>query len=55
MLVKKIEVTGSSEHFEKFVNRDDINILQIDVKGCEQSFMFQESFIAVIYYEIEKQ
>ena len=49
--MKKIEVTGSSEYFEKFVNRTDIEILQIDIKGCEQSISFQESFIAVIYYK----
>lgn len=50
--MKKIEVIGNAEYFEKFVNRTDIEILQIDIKGCEQSITFQESFIAVIYYQI---
>jgi hypothetical protein len=49
--MKKLLITGSKEEFEAFVNRSDIEIIQLDVKGCEQSFMFQESFIAVIYYK----
>lgn len=49
--MKKLKVTGSSKEFEEFVNREDIEILQLDVKGCEQNSQFQESFIAVIYYQ----
>ena len=37
--------------FESFINRTDIEVLQVDVKVVEQSFMFQESFAAVVFYK----
>ena len=53
--MKKIKVTGSIKEFEKFINRHDVEIISVDVKGCEQSYMFQECFIGVIYYEDAQQ
>ena len=35
---------------EKFINRTDIEVLQVDIKVVEQSYMFQESFAAVVFY-----
>jgi hypothetical protein len=36
--------------FETFVNRTDVEILQVDVKAVEQSYSFQEGFSAVVFY-----
>lgn len=44
---KKLFLTGSKQEFEDFVNREDVEIIQIYVKSVEQSFMFQEHFAAV--------
>lgn len=38
--------------FEEFVNSPGINILNVDIKAMEQSAMFQESFFAIVYYEV---
>jgi len=37
--------------FELFVNQTDIEIIQIDIKVVEQSFQFQESFAAIVFYK----
>lgn len=39
------------EEFELFVNRQDIETISIDVKVVEQSFMFQQSFAAIVFYK----
>ena len=49
--MKKVKLFSSISEFEEFVNRDDIDIIQVDVKAVEQSSMFQESFVAVVYYK----
>lgn len=50
--MKKLQILSRIKDFEEFVNRTDIEIISLDVRGCEQSFMFQENFIAVIYYKL---
>lgn len=50
--MKKIELLRSVSDFESFVNREDIEIIQTDVKVVEQSFLFQEGFAAVVYYKL---
>lgn len=47
---RKIEVITTSKYFEDFTAKTDIEILQVDVKAVEQSYMCQESFLAVIQY-----
>ena len=47
----KIKVIGSAEYFEEFTSDVTKKIINVDVKACEQSYMFQECFIAVITYE----
>lgn len=48
--MKKVKLFYTMSEFEAFVNRTDIEVLSVDVKVVEQSFMFQESFAAVIFY-----
>jgi hypothetical protein len=49
--MKRVKIAYTVEEFEEFINRRDINILQVDVKAVEQSFMFQEGFMGIVYYE----
>lgn len=49
--MKKVSLFSSMSEFEKFINRTDIEVLQVDVKVVEQSFLFQESFAAVVFYK----
>lgn len=51
---KQIAMFTSMSEFEDFVNRTDITILQLDLKVVEQSYSFQESFGALVYYEVIK-
>ena len=51
--MKKIEIITDKETLEQFVNRQDIDILDVDIKATEQSAFCQQYFVAVIYYEIE--
>jgi len=51
--MKKVKVLSRIKDFEDLVNREDIEVIQMDVKGCEQNIQFQESFIGVVLY-IEK-
>jgi hypothetical protein len=48
--MKRLKLLTTVSDFETFVNRADIEILQLDIKVVEQSFCFQESFCAVVYY-----
>jgi hypothetical protein len=48
---KKLQVITTIEYFESFVNRSDIDIIQVDVKGADNTYMTQQGFIAVIYYK----
>ena len=48
--MKRVSLFSSMSEFEKFINRTDIEVLQVDIKVVEQSYMFQESFAAVVFY-----
>lgn len=48
--MKKVKMFQSVSHFEEFVNRADIETLDIDIKVVEQSEFFQECFCAVVFY-----
>jgi hypothetical protein len=50
--MKKVQLFSKMSEFEKFINRTDIEIIQVDIKVVEQSFMFQESFAAVVFYKV---
>lgn len=47
--MKKIKIITSSSELEQFVNRTDIEIIQMDI-AVEQNIFAQEWFIAVIFY-----
>ena len=48
--MKKIKIITGSSELEQFVNRTDIEIIQMDIKAVEQNIFAQEWFIAVIFY-----
>ena len=50
--MKKVQLFNKMSDFEEFINRTDIDVIQVDVKVVEQSFMFQESFAAVVFYKV---
>ena len=50
--MKKVQLFSKMSDFEEFINRTDIEVIQVDVKVVEQSFMFQESFAAVVFYMV---
>jgi hypothetical protein len=53
--MKRLKLLAKVSEFEAFVNRTDIEILQLDIKAVEQSFLFRESFCAFVYYrELEE-
>lgn len=49
--MKRIKIITSSVELEEFVNRTNIEIIQVDIKAVEQNFFAQEWFIAVIFYK----
>ena len=49
--MKKIKIITSSSEFEQFVNRTDIEVIQMDIKAVEQNYFAQEWFSAVIFYK----
>jgi hypothetical protein len=50
--MKKVQLFNKISEFEEFINRADIDVIQVDVKVVEQSYMFQESFAAVVFYKV---
>jgi len=52
--MKKVCVTPSIKEFEEIINRQDIEIIKIDVKACENTYFTQESFLGIIVYEIKE-
>lgn len=50
--MKKVQLFSRMSDFEEFVNRTDIEIIQVDIKVVEQSCIFQESFAAVVFYKL---
>lgn len=51
--MKKVELFSTMAEINHFINRDDIEILKIDIKVVEQSYLFQEAFAAVVFYELK--
>ena len=49
--MKKIEFLYTVSDFEEFVNRKDINVLQVEIKGVESSVICQKEFIGIVFYE----
>lgn len=49
--MKRIEIAHLIEQFEEIVNREGINVINVDVRGVESSSMFPQGFIGIIYYE----
>ena len=49
--MKRVQLFNTMESFEEFINRTDIEVIQVDVKVVEQSMMFQQSFAAVAFYK----
>jgi hypothetical protein len=53
--MKRLQLLATVADFETFVNRTDIEILQLDIKIVEPSVIFQEGFCAAVYYrELEQ-
>lgn len=50
--MKKVELFNTMESFEEFINRTDIEVIQVDVKVIEQSMTFQQNFAAVVFYKL---
>ena len=50
--MKKVELFSKMSDFEEFINRTDIEVIQVDIKVVEQSCMSQESFAAVVFYKV---
>ena len=48
--MKRVKLFVKVSDFEAFVNRTDIEILQVDVKAVELSFCFPDGFSAVVFY-----
>lgn len=51
--MKKVKVITSNAELEEFLARTDIEVINVDVRSCEQSWFAQEYFTAVIYYDDE--
>ena len=49
--MKRVQLFNTMESFEEFINRTDIEVIQVDVKVVEQSMMFQQNFAAVVFYK----
>ena len=50
--MKKVQLFNTMESFEEFINRTDIEVIQVDIKVVEQSYMFQQNFAAVVFYQM---
>ena len=49
--MKRVQIAYTPQMFEEIVNRKDINILQVDVKGIEPNALFQQGFVGIVYYD----
>lgn len=49
--MKRVKVITSNVELEEFLARTDIEIINVDVRSCEQSWFAQEYFTAAIYYD----
>lgn len=50
--MKKVNLFNSVKKFEMFVNREDIEIISIDIKVVKQNFVYQEGFAAIVFYKL---
>jgi len=48
---KQITLFTRMQEFEEFVNRDNVDVIMIDLKVVPQDIQFQESFAAIVYYK----
>ena len=51
--MKRVKVITSNAELEEFLARTDIEIINVDVRSCEQSWFAQEYFTAAVYYDDE--
>ena len=51
--MKRVKVITSNAELEEFLARTDIEVINVDVRSCEQSWFAQEFFTAAIYYDDE--
>ena len=49
--MKKVKVITKNAELEEFLARTDIEITNVDIMSCEQSFFAQEYFTATVYYD----
>lgn len=49
--MKRVKMFNTIKEFETFINRSDIDIISVDIKVVEQSFIFQEGFSAIVFYQ----
>ena len=51
MTRKRVKMFHQIVEFENFVNKEDIEIIKIDIKAVEQNYHYQEGFAAIVFYE----
>ena len=51
--MKRVKIITSNAELEEFLARTDIEIINVDVRSCEQSWFAQEYFTAAVYYDDE--
>ena len=51
--MKKVKVITQNAELEEFLARTDIEIINVDIRSCEQSWFAQEYFTATVYYDDE--
>ena len=51
--MRRTKVITSNAELEEFLARTDIEVINVDVRSCEQSWFAQEFFTAAIYYDDE--
>ena len=51
--MKRVKVITSNAELEEFLARTDIEVINVDIRSCEQSWFAQEYFTAAVYYDDE--
>ena len=51
--MKRVKVITSNAELEEFLARTDIEVINVDIRSCEQSWFAQEYFTASVYYDDE--
>lgn len=49
--MKKLEIFNFMEDFESFVNRTDIEIIDVQIQVVPQLSQFQQGFAGLVYYK----